>query len=210
MDKLDKVFDKLHASYFGIIRVVIFLVGAIPAMVVHPSFDFSTIPISYLAVPGWNNLAIFFVICWVITGLFMIPFIIGFTRYLQEKGASTKGTSVICILGLISALGLLLIALFNYRDFYIMHTIAQLIFFFPGILYLFGYAYLEYKLSDFPLWQVLVNVIVAFFFLLYLIFFIINRIDDTLLNEAKVISQWIFLFANLFWFVETGVFILRK
>jgi hypothetical protein len=140
----------------------------------------------------------------------MIPFILGFTRFLQEKGASTKVTGIVCILGLISAIGLLLIALFNYRDFYLIHTIAQLVFFFPGIFYLFGYAYLEYKLSEFPLWQTLLNIIVAFFFLLYLIFFIVNRIESTLLNEAKVISQYIFLFANLFWFVETGLFILKK
>jgi hypothetical protein len=140
----------------------------------------------------------------------MIPFVLGFTKYLKEKGASTKATGFLCILGLISALGLILIALFNYRDFYLMHTIAQLIYFFPGILYLFGYAYLEYKLSQFPLWQALLNIIVAFFFLLYLIFFIVNRIESTLLNEAKVISQYIFLFANLFWFVETGIFMLKN
>ncbi|MFW9971521.1 MAG: hypothetical protein ACFFDF_15105, partial [Candidatus Odinarchaeota archaeon] len=163
-----------------------------------------------LAVPGDNALAIFFVICWVITGVFMIFFIIGFTRYLREKGASNKGTGIMCILGLISAIGLFLIALFNVRDFYLMHTLAQYIFFFPGILYLFGYAYLEYKLSEFPLWQALLNVIVAFFFLLYLILFVINRVEPTLLGEAKAIAEWLFLFANLFWFVETGIFILKR
>lgn len=210
MEKFDTIFEKLHASYFGIIGVVIFLVGAIPAMIVHPSFNFVDIFISDLAVPGDNMLAIFFVICWVITGLFMIMFIIGFTKYLQEKGSSSKSTGIACILGLISALGLLLIALFNVRDFYLMHTLAQYIFFFPGIIYLFGYAYIEYKLSDFPLWQALLNVIVAFFFILYLILFIVNRIEPTLLIEAKAISEWLFLFANLFWFVETGVFILKR
>ncbi|MFX1277595.1 MAG: DUF998 domain-containing protein [Promethearchaeota archaeon] len=216
MKKLDKVFEKFHASYFGIIGVAIFLIGAIPAMLVHTSFNFIDVFISDLAVPphpilpGGNDLAIFFVICWVITGIFMIIFILGFTKYLQEKGASNKSTGIACILGLISALGLLLIALFNVRDFYVIHTIAQYIFFFPGIIYLFGYAYIEYKLSEFPLWQALLNVIVAFFFLLYLILFIINRIEPTLLAEAKAISEWLFLFANLFWFVETGLFILKK
>ncbi len=210
MEKFDKVFEKLHASYFGIIGVIVFLVGAIPAMLVHPGFNFVDVFISDLAVPGDNILSIFFVICWVLTGVFMIPFIIGFTRYLQEKGASNKGTGIACILGLISSIGLLLIALFNVRDFNLMHTLAQYVFFFPGIIYLFGYAYLEYKLSDFPLWQVLLNVIVAFFFLLYLILFIVNRIEPTLLLEAKAISEWLFLFANLFWFIETGVFIFKK
>jgi hypothetical protein len=210
LEKFDKVFEKIHASYFGIIGVVIFLIGAIPAMLVHPGFNFVDVTISYLAVPSMNMLAIYFVTLWVITGLFMIPFIIGFTKYLQEKGASTKSTGTACILGLISAIGLILIALFNVSDFYVMHTLAQYIFFFPGIIYLFGYAYIEYKLSEFPLWQALLNVIVAFFFILYLILFIINRIEPTLLVEAKAISEWLFLFANLFWFVETGIFILKN
>jgi len=210
MEKLNKVFEKVHASYFGIFGVIIFLIGVIPAMVVHNNFSLLTTFVSDLAVPGDNDLAIFFVVCWVITGLFMIIFILGFTRYLQEKGASTMGTGIACILGLVSAIGLFLIALFNVRDFYMMHTIAQYIFFFPGIIYLFGYAYLEYKLTDFPLWQALLNILVAFFFLLYLILFIINRVEPTLLVEAKAISEWLFLFGNLFWFVETGVFILMK
>ena len=210
MEKLDKIFEKVHASYFGIIGVVVFLVGLIPAMLIHTGFNFIDVFISDLAVPGENDLAIFFVICWVITGLLMILFILGFTRYLQEKGASTKGTGITCILGLISAIGLFLIALFNVRDFYIMHSLAQYIFFFPGIIYLFGYAYLEYKLTEFPLWQALMNILVAFFFLLYLILFIINRVEPTLLVEAKAISEWLFLFSNLFWFVETGAFILKK
>jgi hypothetical protein len=140
----------------------------------------------------------------------MIMFILGFTKYLQEKGASTKGTNIACILGLISAIGLFLIALFNVRDFYVMHTLAQYIFFFPGIIYLFGYAYLEYKLENFPLWQALLNVLVAFFFILYLILFIVNRVEPTLLEEAKAIAEWLFLFGNLFWFIETGIFILKK
>ncbi len=210
MEKLDKLFEKFHASYFGFLGVVIFLVGAIPAMLVHTNFSLSTTYISDLSVPGGNDLAIFFSTCWFITGVFMILFIFGFTRFLQEKGASTNGTWIACILSIVSAIGILMLALFNTRDFDVLHDIAQYVFFFPGILYLFSYAYLEYKLSEFPLWQVLVNFIVAFFFILYLILFIINRADPTLLLEAKAVAEWLFLFANLFWFVETGVFILKK
>jgi hypothetical membrane protein len=210
MEKLDKIFDKLHASYFGIIGIVIFLIGSIPAMLVHNNFSFLTVFISDLAVPGWNDLAILFSVCWFITGLFMIMFILGFTGFLQDKGASINGTRIACILGVVSAIGILMLSIFNTRDFDAIHDVAQYIFFFPGILYLLAYAYLEYQLSEFPLWQAILNIIVAFFFLLYLILFIVNRIEPTLLFEAKVIAEWLFLFANLFWFVETGLFILKK
>lgn len=208
MEKLDKIFDKLPAGYFGIIGVVIFLIGAIPAMLVHNNFSLLTVFISNLAVPGWNDLAILFSVCWFITGLFMIMFILGFTRFLQEKGASRNGTWIACILGVVSAIGILMLSIFNTRDFDALHDIAQYVFFFPGILYLLAYAYLEYKLSEFPLWQAILNIIVAFFFVVYLILFIVNRVEPTLLVEAKVIAEWLFLFANLFWFVETGIFIL--
>jgi len=210
MEKLDKIFEKIHASYFGFMGIAIFLVGAIPAMLAHNSFSLLTTFISELSVPEWNDLAIFFSVCWFITGLFMILFILGFTRYLQEKGASTKGTWIACILGVVSAIGILMLALFNTRDFDALHDIAQYVFFFPGILYLFSYAYLEYKLSEFPLWQALINIIVAFFFILYLVLFIVNKVEETLLVEAKVLAEWLFLFSNLFWFVETGAFILKK
>jgi len=210
MEKLDKLFERFHVSYFGILGVIIFLIGFIPAMLVHSDFSLVNTYISDLSVPGWNDVAIFFSVCWFITGLFMIMFIFGFTRYLQEKGASTKGTMIACILGVISAIGVLMLALFNTRDFVDLHDIAQYVFFFPGILYLFSYAYLEYKLSEFPLWQAFFNIIVAFFFILYLILFIINRADPTQLLEAKAVAEWLFLFANLIWFVETGVFIFKK
>lgn len=157
-----------------------------------------------------ERLSNFISVCWFITGLFMIMFILGFTRFLQEKGASRNGTWIACILGVVSAIGILMISIFNTRDFDALHDIAQYVFFFPGILYLLAYAYLEYKMSEFPLWQAILNVVIAFFFLLYLIMFIVNRVEPTLLVEAKVIAEWLFLFANLFWFVETGIFILKK
>ncbi|MFX1567327.1 MAG: DUF998 domain-containing protein [Promethearchaeota archaeon] len=210
MKKLNKVYEKIHASYFGIFGVVIFLIGLIPAIAVHNNFSFLTTFVSDLAVPGWNDLAIWFSIFWFITGIFMILFILGFTLFLQEKGSSKKSTNITCVLGVVSAIGILMLALFNTRDADFLHGIAQYVFFFPGILYLFSYAYLEHKLSEFPLWQALFNVIVAFFFILYLILFIVNRIDETLLVEAKVVAEWLFLFSNMLWFVETGIFILRK
>jgi hypothetical membrane protein len=210
MEKLDKIYEKFHTSYFAFIGVVLFLVGLIPAILVHNNFSFMSKFISDLSVPAWNEMAGFFSTFWFITGVFMILFILGFTRYLQEQGASNKETNIACIFGVLSSVGIFMLALFNTRDFELLHDIAQYIFFFPGILYLISYAYIEKKFTDFPLWQVLFNLVIAFFFLLYLILFIINTTDPTSLLEAKVVAEWLFLFANLIWFIETGVFILKK
>ena len=210
MEKFDKVYERFHASYFAFIGVALFIVGIIPAILVHDNFSFTNKFISDLSVPAWNDMAGFFSVLWFIAGVFMILFIVGFTKHLREKGASAKGTGIACIFGVLSSIGIFMLALFNTKDFDLLHNIAQYVFFFPGILYLFGYAYLEKEITGFPLWQVLFNIIVAFFFFLYLVLFIINLAEPTILLEARSVSEWLFLFANLIWFVETGVFILKK
>ena len=212
MEKLDKVFERFHASYFAFLGIAIFLLGIIPAMVAHSDFSLTSTFISDLAVPGWNNVAIFFSVCWFITGVCMILFLFGFTKYLHEKDTGnvhTRSIGISCIFGIVSAIGILLLTLFNTRDAEIMHDIAQYVFFFPGVLYLIGYAVIEKNLSGFPLWQVILNIVIAFFFILYLILFIINRVDPTLFLETKAVAEWLFLFANLFWFVENGFFMLK-
>jgi hypothetical membrane protein len=209
MEKLNKIYEKIHASYFAIIGVIIFMIGLIPAILVHPDFSFLSTFISNLGEPSSNDLWIYFNVLWFITGILMIFFIFGFTQYLQQKGAHKLGTLILCIFGVLSAVGILGLAIFNAEDAYKMHYISELLFFFTGILYLFGYATLEHKLSDFPKWQVIFNIIVAFFFILYLILLIVNRINEDVAVEPRTLAEWLFLFANLTWFVENGVFILK-
>ncbi|MFX0010278.1 MAG: hypothetical protein ACFE9R_08190, partial [Candidatus Hermodarchaeota archaeon] len=82
-------------------------------------------------------------------------------------------------------------------------------FFFTGILYLFGYAFLENKTAIFPKWQVFFNIIVAAFFLLYLVLLILNRVTHGFAPEFESLAEWLFLFANLLWFFENGLLMLR-
>lgn len=209
MEKVDKIYEKVHASYFGIIGVVVFMIGLIPAILVHPDFSFISTFISNLGEPSANDLWLYFNTFWFITGLLMIFFIIGFTRYLQEKGVNRRGTWITCVLGILSAVGILGLAIFNSEDAYPMHYVSELIFFFTGILYLFIYAAIEDQ-PEFPRWQSVFNLIVAFFFILYLILLIVNRVNENVAVEARTLAEWAFLFANLIWFVENGVFILKK
>jgi len=210
MDKIDNLFEIVHAAYFGIIGVIIFVIGLIPAILAYPEFNFFSTPISNLGEPSSNDLWLYFDILWFITGIFMIFFIIGFTRYLQKKGLPVQDTWIVCVFGVLSAIGILGLSTFNAEDAYPMHFISELLFFFTGILYLFSYAYLEYKSSDFPLWQAVFNLIVALFFVLYLILLIINRVDETLAIEFKSLAEWLFLFSNLIWFIENGVYMLNR
>ncbi len=209
MEKLNKIYEKIHASYFTIIGVIIFMIGLIPAILVHPDFSFLSTFISNLGEPSSNDLWIYFNVLWFITGIFMILFIFGFTQYLQQKGAYILGTWIMLIFSVLSAGGILGLAIFNAEDAYKMHYISELIFFFTGILYLFGYAALENKISDFPKWQAIFNIIVAFFFIIYLILLIVNRINEDVAVEARTLAEWLFLFANLTWFFENGVFVLK-
>lgn len=209
MDFIEKLYSKFNASYFAFIGLLVFFIGLIPAMLVHPSFSFFETHISYLGGPT-NPLYIFFNAFWFITAVFIILFMLGFTFYLQEKGLAKSGTWILFILAFLSAVGIMGMAIFNTEEAYINHLIFELVFFFTGILYLFGYAVLENKVKIFSKWQILFNIIVAIFFILYLVLLILNRVNPGLAPEFQSFAEWLFLFANLFWFFENGVLMIRK
>lgn len=209
MEKLDKIYEKVHTSYFAFIGLIIFFIGLIPAMIVHPGFNFFVTHISYLGGPS-NNLYIFFNICWFITAIFIIFFLLGFTRFLQEKGIGVRKALIAFVFSLISVIGIMGMAIFNTEEAYNLHYIFELIFFFMGILYLFSYAYIEWKSPEFSKIQSIFNLIVVFFFILYLILLIVNRVLHDVLPEAQSFTEWLFLFADLFWFFENGVLVLKK
>ncbi|MFW9948029.1 MAG: DUF998 domain-containing protein [Candidatus Odinarchaeota archaeon] len=209
MGKIDKIFEKIHASYFAFIGLIVFFVGLIPAIIVHPDFSFFATHISYLGT-SLNSLHIFFNVFWFITAIFIILFLLGFTQYLQEKEIKPSWTWIGCILGVLSAIGIMGMAIFNSETVYIIHLIFELLFFMTGILYLLFYTYLEWKSPKFKNSQAIFNFIVALFFLLYLVLLILNRVNRGIAPEAESFAEWLFLFANLFWFFENGVYMLRK
>lgn len=158
MDKIDKIYEKVHVSYFAFIGLLIFIIGLIPAILVEDDFNFFITHVSYLGIPS-NDLFIFFNIFWFITGIFMIIFLLGFTLYLEEKGVDAKKRWIAFIFSVLSAIGILGIAVFNTEDAHSLHYIFELIFFFMGILYLFTYAYIEWKSSEFSKVQATFNLI---------------------------------------------------
>jgi hypothetical membrane protein len=208
MGVINKMYAKFNAAYFAFVGLIVFFIGLIPAILVHPSFSFFETHISHLGGPT-NSLYLFFNICWFITAIFIILFIYGFTLYLQNKGLSKGWTWVMFILALLSAIGIMGMSIFNTEQAYMYHFIFELIFFFTGILYLFGYAVLENKTTILSKWQVLFNIIVAAFFLLYLVLLILNRVTHGFAPEFESLAEWLFLFANLLWFFENGVLMLR-
>ncbi|MFX0032784.1 MAG: DUF998 domain-containing protein [Candidatus Hodarchaeota archaeon] len=209
MQLFDKMFEKFHASYFAFVGLIIFFIGLIPAMLMHPGFSFFITHISYLGTPS-NPLHVLFNVCWFITAVFIIIFFFGFTRYLQKKDLSSKGLLATCLIGILSAIGIMGMAIFNSDSVYIVHLMFELLFFITGILYLFIYTYLEWKSTEFTKFQAVFNFIVSVFFLLYLVLLILNRVIRGLAPEAESLTEWLFLFANLFWFFENGLYMLLK
>ena len=208
MEKLDKFYEKIHGSYMSFIGLAIFLIGLIIAIIVEPNFSFFVHHISDLGAPT-NSAYIIFDVCWFITGIFMILFLIFFTRYLQEKGGDVKGTWICLVLSIISALGIMGLAIFNSIDSPTMHLASEYVFFFAGILYLLYYTILEYKMPEFPKAQAILNLIVAYFFVEYLVILIVSRIGPIFSPEVHSFTEWLFLFADLFWFFENGLYSLK-
>jgi hypothetical membrane protein len=209
MEFIEKLYRKVNASYFAFLGLIVFFIGLVPAMVVHPNFNFFKTHISYLGAPT-NALHVFFNIFWFITAIFIILFMLGFSFYLQKKGLAKRGTWILFILAFLSAVGIMGMAIFNTEQAYTNHFIFELVFFFTGILYLVGYAILEKKAKIFSKWQVIFNLIVAAFFILYLILLVLNRLSPGLAPEFQSFAEWLFLFANLFWFFENGLLMLRN
>ncbi len=209
MESFKKIYDKIHASYFSFIGLAIFFIGIIPAMIVQENFNIFTYTISDLGSPI-NSLYIFFDICWFITGIFMIFFLLGFTFYLQEKGVESKMTWITFLFTFLSAVGLLGLAAFNKINAPGLHELSQYLFFFTGIVYLILYFVIELKNTEFSKLQAWFNLIVAFFFMLYLLLFIISKIIKTFPTGVRIFTEWLFLSANLLWFFENGVLILIK
>ncbi|MFW9823081.1 MAG: hypothetical protein ACFFE4_09110 [Candidatus Thorarchaeota archaeon] len=212
MEKIDKIYEKIHPGYFALIGVIIFLIGLIPGMLVESDFSFFATYLVRLAIPS-NDLYILFNISKSISAIFQMIFFLGFTRYLQEKGIGVVITWSTFILGVISSIGWIGSAIFVVAEAYDVQSIFVLILFFGGILYLFSYAYVEWKSSGFSIVQALFNIIVAIFFIIYLTgIFITNLGRDVPLDfqGTYAFTSWLWIFAYLIWFLETGIYILLK
>ncbi len=208
MEKVDGFYTKIHGSYFAFIGVAIFVIVLIIAIAVEPNFSFFFHKVSDMGALT-NSMHLIFNIGWAITGVLMIFFLLFFTRYLLEKGGGSALTWISFVSGVISAGGIIGLAIYNKTTFPDEHLIAELIFFFTGILYLFLYSVIESKIHAIPRLQVIINLVVAALFVLYLVLLIANRVSPGLCPEFQSFAEWLFLFGNLFWFVETGILTLK-
>jgi hypothetical membrane protein len=208
MEKVDGFYKKIHGSYFAFIGVAIFFVVLIIAIAVEPNFSLFVHHVSDMGAPT-NSMHILFNIGWAITGVLVIFFLLFFTRYLQEKGGNSALIWISFVLGVISAGGIIALSIFNKTDFPDEHLISELIFFVTGILYLILYAAIEAKIDEISKLQAILNLVVAALFVLYLVLLIANRVNPGLCPEIETFTEWLFLFGNLFWFVETGILTLK-
>ncbi|MHA2039339.1 MAG: hypothetical protein ACXACX_02500 [Candidatus Hodarchaeales archaeon] len=209
MEKIDKIYEKIHPGYFAFITAIIWMIGLIPAMLVQTDFSFFATHLSFLGSP-LNDLYIFFNIFWFISAIFQIIFFLGFTRYLQEKGSGVIITWITFILSVLSSIGVMGFTIFNSVEAFGVHIIFFMIAFFGGTLYLFSYAYVEWRSSGFSIVQALFNIIVAIFFIIYFILTIVNYGPPVIFPEAHALTGWLFVLAYLIWFFENGIYILLK
>jgi hypothetical membrane protein len=210
MEKIDKIYEKIHPGYFAFIGVIIFLIGLIPAMLVESDFSFFATHLSNLGSP-LNDLSILFNISYLISAIFQIIFFLGFTRYLQEKGIDVIITRNTFILSVLSSIGAMGFAIFN--EPYVVRNIFVLISFLGAIPYLFSYAYIEWRSSGFSIVQALFNIIVVIFFIIYFMGVVVAGFGGGVpleFRETYAITGWLFVLAMLIWFLETGIYILLK
>ena len=116
MEKIDNFYEKIHGGYFALIgaaiAIILYPIAIFLYILGDPSFSLYTHYISHLGV-GPNGANIVFIIATILSAIFMILFHLFFMRFLQLKGGSQNLTWFAFMLGVISAFGLIVVAIFG-------------------------------------------------------------------------------------------------
>ncbi|MFX1445552.1 MAG: DUF998 domain-containing protein [Promethearchaeota archaeon] len=156
MEKLDKIYEKVNGSYFGIIGFIIsffsILIAQILYMEVDPSFSVTTNFISDLG-NGPNGSDIVFNTGMILHGIFNIPFYTYLGWYLFQR-REDNSLRIGMIAGIIGSIGQILVGVFPFDPVdnfsFNMHILAAEILFYAILIMLLIYGISEYRNPNIP------------------------------------------------------------
>ncbi len=130
---LKKPFKKIALPYWGIIATIILTIAFVIPSIAYTGkkgerYSFLNHSISMLGEVGVSELAIFFNICLIISGVITLVYYIGLALYMENKFAYLAG-----YIGVISCIGGSFVGVFP-MNYYDAHWVVSLIFFFGGML----------------------------------------------------------------------------
>ena len=197
MEKLDKFYEKIDGSYFGIIAFLISAISVTIAQMLYmetdPSFSMSTNFISDLGT-GPNGSDIVFNIGMILAGFFYIPFYVYIGWYLQKR-ENMNSLRMGMIAGLIGSIGMILVGVFplnpNDKFSYNMHIIAAGILWYGVLIMLLIYGISEYRNPEIPNLLSIIAFITALLYGAFITSLIIQYLASIPFQAYTYIIEWI-------------------
>ncbi len=165
------------------------------------SFSFLTHYLSHLG-GGPNGSNIVFNVGIMVSGVLMIFYFLNLSAYLRRKKTKTLLIYICFIPGLISSIGTLFTGFFPYTLTQELHNLSASTFFLGGFAYCILYGISEWVTEGISKLQASTGFLVAFFFLLFIIFTAINYFDPQLALVESHLTEWILFGALMFWVIQ--------
>ncbi|MFX1445554.1 MAG: DUF998 domain-containing protein [Promethearchaeota archaeon] len=216
MEKLDKFYEKVNGSYFGIIGYIISAISVIIAQMLYmesdPSFSMSTNFISDLGT-GPNGSNFVFNIGMIITGFFFMLFYVYIGLYLQKINDNVKSLKVGITAGIIGSIGMILVGIFplnpNDRFSYNMHIIAAGILFYGVLIMLLIYGTYESRNQEIPKLLSIIGFITAGLYGAFMTAVIIQYLASVPFQAYTYIIEWIGSYSAGLWIITHVYYILK-
>ncbi|MBD3256601.1 MAG: DUF998 domain-containing protein [Candidatus Lokiarchaeota archaeon] len=215
MEKIDKFYEKIHGSYFGIIglsiNVICMTISIGLVLLIDPMFSFFTYYISDLGTVR-NGAHIVFSTGMMLTSIFFFLFLLFLTRCFQKKSEGEKFLKISYIFVFLVLVGLFFVGFIAYDVNPLAHRFIGTVPFFIGIIMLSViFTKLELSFQEFPKIIIVIGVALTFSSIVFLIFVI----SFTIVPELRVFplssfSQWIFFFTVILWVLAHTLYTLKQ
>ncbi len=131
----------------------------------------------------------------------MIFFFLNLSAYLRRKKANTLLIYIAFVPGVLSSLGTFFVGVFPYTVTQELHNFSASFFFMGGFAYCILYGISEWITQGISRLQASSGFIVAFFFLLFIIFTAINYFNPQLASEQSHLTEWMLISALMLWII---------
>ena len=212
MEKIDQFFKRFNGSYFAFVGAGISLISLFIAIVLYrmvdPTFSPTADWVSDLGEgPNYSNYI--FNISEIATGIILIFFYLYLTILLQKKGASKFSIWTTFIIGLFSALGLIVAGIFPMYAAPDIHFNAAAVcfigIFFLCILYGITELLVTENLKKFSI----SGFIVATITLIFMISFLLSELNYGINRAVYLLLEWISYLAFMAWIIVQGIYTLK-
>lgn len=217
MEHLDRFYERINGSYFGIIAFIILVISVTVAqmlyMTVDPTYNLTTNFISDLGT-GPNGSDVVFSIGMILAGIIQIPYYIYLGWYLQKKDKNMNLLRKGMIAGIIASIGFILVGIFpfdpNDNFSYNMHIIAAGILFYGVLIMLLIYGISEYRNPKIPNLLSILAFITAILYGAFITSAIIQYLTSTPFQAYTYIIEWIGSWAMVVWMIAHIYYTLKN